>query len=429
MTKTSATQRVMSDLSFALRKVFKIDPPLISFKHIQFVVFLAAYVLSNVFRTLPAILAPGITSEFSLSVESVGYFLTAFNFAFGAMQLFVGIAIDRFGPERTIATLLLVACAGSLLSYLATSFAVLLVGQILLGIGCSAIFLGCLVFLAKNFSPARFAALSGLTLGLGGLGMLLTATPLAMVVNASSWRGAFAVISVATLIVTAACFFWAKQSNLSKHPHEPILYSFRMIESLLQRRGTLGILLLGCVGYATMISVRGFWIVPFLSEQHGLSLIQISNVVLLLSIGMTLSPLVYGWIDPGGKRRRNLIVASALMMAAAIYWLGFWHSDNLMPTVIAIAVIGAVSGFTILQYADVRSSYEPEVIGRALSLLNMSVFIGAAIVQLITGIVSDRVTLIGTNSIQYVFLLLALMVTVGCLCFCFFPAPSPHDKP
>lgn len=400
----------------------------VSRKHVQLLILFAAYILSNIFRTLPAVLAPSITQNFALSIESAGYFLAAFNFAFGGMQLVVGVTIDRYGSMRSVACLLLFACAGALLSCFAHSFAVLLAGQVLIGVGCSAIFLACLVFLSKHFPPHRFAGLSGLALGLGGCGMLLTATPLAMVVEAWSWRGAFFIVTFASILVTAACFTLFEQSNLSRvRASETIVASFRLVGSLLWRRGTLGILLMGSVGYAAMISVRGFWIVPLLLERNGLTLIQSGNVVLLLSIGMTLSPFLYGLMDPGGKARRNLIVASALAMSAAIIWLGFSHSETLAPTLVSVAVIGAVSGFTILQYADVRSSYEPGVIGRALSLLNMSVFIGAAMVQMLTGFVSDASASLGTNSIQNVFLTLALVVTVGCFAFKLLPAPRRPD--
>lgn len=424
MTKPEFTSLNSTGASCELRRVNEKVSISISRTHIQFLLLLSAYVLSNAFRTLPAILAPEITHEYKLSVQSVGYFLAAFNFAFGGMQLFVGVTVDRFGPMRTVACLLLFSCVGSIISWFATSFEMLLLSQVLIGIGCSAIFLGCLVFISTHFPPDKFAGLSGLVLGLGGCGMLLTATPLAIVVEEWSWRSAFCIISLATFFVTAACFIVSKEENRApERRSESIVASILVVRTLLLRRGTLGILLMGSVGYAAMITVRGFWIVPLLSERHGLSLIQSGNVVLLLSVGMTLSPFVYGVIDPGGIRRRYLILASALAMSAAIIWLGFSYAETVIPTFVAVTIIGAVSGFTILQYADVRSSFEPDVIGRALSLLNMSVFIGAAIAQMLVGFVSDRVALHGLNSIQYVFFTLGMMLIAGCVAFRVLPSP------
>ena len=54
----------------------------------------------------------------------------------------------------------------------------LVVGQVLIGVGCAPAFLVCTVFIARQFPAERFAAVSGLTLGLGSLGMLLTGSKL-----------------------------------------------------------------------------------------------------------------------------------------------------------------------------------------------------------------------------------------------------------
>ncbi|MBN8982427.1 MAG: MFS transporter [Rhizobiales bacterium] len=392
-------------------------------KYLQLLALFGAYILSNVFRTLPAIMAPDITEEFSLSLQSAGYFLVAFNLAFGGMQLFVGVAIDRFQPMRTVAVLLACTGAGSMISVIAPNFMTLVVCQILIGVGCSAIFLATLVFISSHFASTKFARLSGLALGLGGIGMMLTASPLALIVDAWSWRGAFVVISLLALILTAVCFLLRDERASATRPSETLIESFSLLVLLLRRRGTLGILFMGAVGYAAMIAVRGFWIVPLLTKRHGLSLVDSAHVVLLLSVGMTLSPLIYGWVDPGDVRRRRLILVSALTMAIAIFALGSELSESFPATIIAIVAIGAVSGFTILQYADVRYSFEPQVIGRALSLLNMSVFLGAAIVQMLCGFVSGFAMSLNTDPLSLAFLTLGLTVTGGCIAFALLPSP------
>jgi MFS family permease len=53
----------------------------------------------------------------------------------------------------------------------------------------------CTVFVARHFPPARFAALSGAVMSLGGLGMLATGTPLAWLVEATSWRVGYWVLA------------------------------------------------------------------------------------------------------------------------------------------------------------------------------------------------------------------------------------------
>jgi len=97
----------------------------------------AAFAMSQAFRTVAAILATPLQAEFHLSPQQLGTFAGSFHFAFGAMQLFVGIGIDLHGVRRTILTGFPLAIAGAALSAVAPSYGTLVLGQVLIGVGCA----------------------------------------------------------------------------------------------------------------------------------------------------------------------------------------------------------------------------------------------------------------------------------------------------
>ena len=99
----------------------------------------SAFMLSQAYRTVAAMMATQLQRDFALSPQQLGLFAGAFHFSFGAMQLFMGIGIDLHGVRRTVLTAFPVAIAGSVLSALAPNFALLLLGQVLVGIGLSLI--------------------------------------------------------------------------------------------------------------------------------------------------------------------------------------------------------------------------------------------------------------------------------------------------
>ncbi|RZJ52126.1 MAG: MFS transporter, partial [Acidovorax sp.] len=143
----------------------------------------SGFALSQAFRTITAIMATGLRAEFGLSAQALGVFAGAFAFAFGTMQLFMGVGIDLYGVRRTLLVAFPLAIAGSLLSALAPGYGVVLLGQVLIGVGCAPAFLVCTVFIARYFAASRFAMVSGVAMGVGGLGMLFTGTPLAWLVQ------------------------------------------------------------------------------------------------------------------------------------------------------------------------------------------------------------------------------------------------------
>lgn len=81
------------------------------------------------------------------------------------MQLFVGIGIDLHGVRRTVLTGFPLAIAGAVLSAVAPNYGVLVLGQVLIGVGCAPAFLVCTVFIARHFAadhfPTRYAVAQG----------------------------------------------------------------------------------------------------------------------------------------------------------------------------------------------------------------------------------------------------------------------------
>ena len=137
-------------------------------------VLIGGFALSQAFRTAAAIMAPSLAQTFTLSPQQLGLFAAVFHFSFAGLQLFMGMAIDVYGPRRTILAVFPCAIAGSLMMAAAPNYGVLLLGQVLTGVGCGPAFLVCTVFIARSFPPGRFAAVNGAALGIGSVGLLLS---------------------------------------------------------------------------------------------------------------------------------------------------------------------------------------------------------------------------------------------------------------
>jgi len=93
--------------------------------------FLAGYFLSYVYRAVNAVLGPQLANEFSLSAADLGLLTGAYFFACGLFQVPLGLLLDRFGPRRTDALLLLAAAAGAALFVSAHSFAAERIGTMI----------------------------------------------------------------------------------------------------------------------------------------------------------------------------------------------------------------------------------------------------------------------------------------------------------
>lgn len=384
-----------------------------------------AFALSQAWRTVAAIMAVPLQAEFALDASALGLYAGAFHFAFGAMQIFMGIGIDLHGVRRTVLVAFPVAIAGSALSALATSYSMLVLGQVLIGIGCAPAFLVCTVFIARHFPASRFAAVSGLTLGLGGIGMLLTGTPLAWLIQATSWRMGFAVLGglavLAWLLLARLVHEPAAAATDEPKAPERMTEALRRFGALFLLPHTAGIVLLGCVSYASFITLRGLWLGPLLTERHGFSLVQSGNVALAMSLVSLAGPPLFGRFDPGPATRRRWIIGFTLLLAG-LFGV-FALLQNTVVDVAAPILIGLLSGYFVLQYADVRSSYPTAITGRAMALFTMSMFLGIAAMQWLTGVVASAATARGLEPFTAVLGSIAVLLALGAAGFAALPQP------
>ena len=114
-------------------------------------------------------------------------------------------------------------------------------------------------------------------------------------------------------------------------------------------------------------------------------------------------------------------------MASIFCALAFVHHP--IATVGLILLMGLASGYSVLQYADVRSSYPRETTGRALSVYTMAMFLGVALMQWLTGIVAAWAEARGIEPYQAVMISIAAMLATASTAFRFLPSsPLLHSS-
>ena len=381
-----------------------------------------AFMLSHAYRTAAAMMAGHMQQDFGLSQQQLGTYAGAFHFAFGAMQLFVGLAIDLHGVRKTVLATFPLAVGGALLSAWAGSYAAVVLGQVLIGVGCSAAFLVCTVFITRHFAQERFASVSGLVLGLGGSGMLLTATPLAWVVQEASWRIGFLVLAGLSALAWVVIFVVVREGPPGQAGHrESLGAALRGIAGLLVLPQTLGIMALGGVTYAAFMSLRGLWLGPLLVQRYGYTLVESGNVALMVSVVSIIGPPLFGRFGPQGAGRRYCIIGFTLALIALFAAMALASG---VPVVLAASLlIGFLSGFIVLQYADVRASYPVALTGRAMALLNMAMFLGVALMQWLSGVVASMAGGWHVDPYSAALWAIAGMLGLGLLVFVCIPVP------
>ena len=214
----------------------------------------AVFILSHAFRTVVTITANPLAAEFGASAQALGAAAGAaagaFHLAFALAQPVVGVALDRHGPRRVVVAFVL-AVAGGAVSASANGLAMLVVGQWLIGFGCAPALLAAMIFISRRYPADRFASISGMVLAVGGVGMLITGTPVAWVIGNWSWRAGF--VALTTLAAAGwIAVFWCVDDEPAptRAQGQTLGAALRDLGSILAQPHTAGICCLAAVSYS-----------------------------------------------------------------------------------------------------------------------------------------------------------------------------------
>jgi predicted MFS family arabinose efflux permease len=310
---------------------------------------------------------------------------------------------------------------GALVTASSDSYAGLIAGQVLTGIGCAPAFLACTVFIARRFPIEKYSAVNGAALGIGSVGLLLTGTPLAFVIETWSWRAGYVALAVCASFAWLAILLLVREESPARSRQLEVWGALRGYGELFRLPHTLGIIGLSLFTYASFLSLRGLWLGPLLIDRYGFSLVQTGNVALAVSVLGMFGPPLFGRLDPGDRTRR-LWITGFTLACAGIFAAMALPIGAAAEVLLALA-IGIVSGYMVMQYADVRASYPTHLTGRAMAVFTMAMFLGVALMQWLTGLAASAASALRIETYTAVFGAIAGLLVLGTACYRFLPGP------
>jgi MFS family permease len=381
------------------------------------------HMLSTLLRTIPAVSLDLMAADFRIEPQALASLTSVYPFAFAAAQIPVGAALDRFGVRPVSLSLIGGTVLGAIASGFATGPASFAVGQAMLGIATSGMLMCPMTLAAKQLSAARFGVWSGAILSIGNIGMLLSSSPLAFVIDHYGWRAGFWLSAAGGLAVALAVFALVPQQEAEHKDQSSALSQMIEVLRLGLSRPLRGLIALALVSLAASLVLRGLWGGPWLMQVKGLTRVEAGNQLGAFTLAMIAGPLLIGMIDRRLGRRRALVAGShltgALLLALmalgaphhAVAWL---FGVNVMPPSYDLALfvlIGLSTSAQPLLFGMSRQMVDAQVAGKALATMNLAFFLGTALMQSLTGAVA------GLAGLPAVLLFMAAALLLGTLIF------------
>ena len=164
------------------------------------------YFITYIDRVNISTAASVIKSDFTLSNTNFGTLFSAFAIPYLVIQFFGGVIADHFGPRRTLFACALIWASATILTGFATGFAFLFACRLVVGIGEGASFATASRAIQTWMPNLRRGFAQGLTHACARLGNAATPPLVAFLITWISWRGAFLVDGVFSLIWAVSWF-------------------------------------------------------------------------------------------------------------------------------------------------------------------------------------------------------------------------------
>lgn len=342
-----------------------------------FLPFAAGYFLSYLFRVVNAVIAPDLVADIGLNPSDLGLLTATYFLTFAAFQLPLGVLLDRFGPRKTEAVLLLFAGLGAFIFARAETVTGLLIGRAFIGFGVSACLMAAFTAFVLWFPARHLPLINGFQMAAGGLGAVAGTVPVQKALEITDWRGLFMGLTGFALVVAVAVLFVVPEKPreaAGTRLSEQIKGIGRIFTSFTFWR----IAPLTVMSQACALSIHGLWSGPWLKDVAGFERPQIAFVLFLTATAMIAGFIVLGALAARlSDQETKVFMVPVAGMTCFMVVLAVLIIGGVLPPWLMWMLFGFFGTAGIVTYAELSRQFPSNLAGRVNTALNVLVFVAA----------------------------------------------------
>ena len=358
-------------------------------------VALSVYVLAVFHRSSLGVAGIIASDRFGITATGLATFTVLQLVLYAAMQVPVGVLLDRFGSRALLLAGLGLMTAGQLAFAYSQSFGPALLARAAVGAGDAMVFISVIRLVSVWFLVRQAPLVTQLTGQAGQLGAIAAAGPLSYLLHELGWTSAFALISSIGLVLVVAVLVVVKDSPYRRD--DVVAIKLRALaQSVRSVWGNPGTRLGMWSHFSSQFSSTVFallWGYPFLVQGLGWSSREASTLLMAMVGWAVLSGLVLARLVSRLPYYRSWIVV-CVVAGMVVPWTAVLLWPGAAPTwlVVVMAFATASGGPAAMVGFDLARSFTPaHAIGRANGLVNVGGFVASLLTMALIGVVLDLV--------------------------------------
>lgn len=413
------------------------------YRALLFLIIGACYLVVFFHRNAVGVVAVDMMADLGVGAGIMGLLSAGYFYPYALMQLPTGILSDTWGARKTAASFMLIAAVGSLVFGASNASSGVLVGRVLVGVGVSTIYVCALKLIADWYHGTEFATMNSLLVSVGGLGLMVSTVPLAWLSNLYGWRTPFVATAVVTLALIAVVWVYVKdtpdehRAGIGGIVRTPVTWNTMKasVRTILGARAFWPANIWLMSSFSLYIAFGGLWGGPYLMHVYGMSKVEASTVLLMISLSMIFgSPLIGLLSDKVFKCRKRVMVASSAGLVAVLAVFAAFSSSLPVPALYALTLLFGffAVGAMPVGYASIKDLFPLGMAGTATGIANFFPFMMGGILQTVMGFVLERGGdvdgVYASAAYQHVFFLMVAFAVLAFACSLMVTETSVHCR-
>lgn len=355
----------------------------------------AVYILAVFHRTSLGVAGLIAAQRFHISSAQLATFTMVQLFVYAAMQIPVGVMVDRFGAKKLLFTGVVLMTGGQFAFAFASTFGAGVAARVFVGMGDAMVFISVMQLVALWFPPARTAMVTQIAGVAGQLGAVAATAPLSAALHSVGWTRSFAGAASVGILLGVVLIVVVRDSPYKDHHGDELKMAAvgRALRLAWAEPGTrLGLWSHFTVQFGATVFAL-LWGFPFLVSGQGLTPGAASGLLIVMTVtAVVTSPLIGAFVTRWPYSRSTLVlwIVGAIMAVWAVVLL--WPGRAPLWLLVVLVVVLAVGGPGSMVGFDLARTFNPPTrLGSASGIVNVGGFVASLSTVALIGIVLDRV--------------------------------------
>ncbi len=355
-----------------------------------------AYLLAVTNRSSLGVATLEASERFAVSAAQLSTLAVAQLAVYAAMQVPVGLLLDRYGARILLVLGSVLMSVGQILVAVSVEISPAVVGRMLLGMGDAFIFISMIRLINGWYSGAKASRRQQLLTNIGQLGQAVSAIPFAALLHLQGWSIAFSTLSIVTLLLVAVSLVVVRDDREPDVLHHKVKSLKSVFSTLLLNSRHPGVRMAFWTHFTLQSATSVFillWGYPFLVNGQGLSK-ELASLIIgsFVIMGFVVGPLVSTVCSkyPAMRDRAVVVVSLSIVLAWSLTIFGPERVSILTLTLLVV-VLSSSAPFSMIAFDYTRTFVKKSSLGATNGLVNIGGFLATFMAMFVAGLILDAV--------------------------------------